>query len=454
MPFDPLAPDDENAAPPRAPLGRPPRWVLLVLLALALMVRGRVVLSGAANLEADPDSYREVAWQIYRHHTIGLYVGEQGLERVPTATRPPLYPALLALCDLVSVGIGPYGFGFVQALLGMATIAAVWSLGQRMGLAWQTSLIAAGLLTVDPLLLNQSTRLMTETLAALLATLGLLALVRAVDDARLRWALAAGVVLGLAVLGRPTFLAFAVAVLPVFAWQASGARRWLRTAVMAVGLVVTLAPWGARNQYWFGRPVVTTTHGGATLLLANNPFFYEYLRSAPWGSVWDASEFYEDWKPQRDQLPLRQVGGRDVFDEVAIDRLAYDTAWRNIAEQPGMFAYACLVREGRFWNVLPHRTSEDESSARRGQRIAVAIWYTLEFALAAIGVFHLGRKLLRTPWVWGLLLVLSFSAAHTLYWTDMRMRAPLAAVIVLCAAEGLVSLATGRRVANDQAATT
>ena len=43
----------------------PPRWVLLVLFCLALVVRGRVMLSMSDSLRPDPDGYREVAWNVY-----------------------------------------------------------------------------------------------------------------------------------------------------------------------------------------------------------------------------------------------------------------------------------------------------------------------------------------------------------------------------------------------------
>lgn len=441
--FTPTPPASQ--APRRG--GPPPRWLLLLLLCAALMVRGRVMQSNAAALHEDPDNYRSVAWGVYRFSTLGFYVGERGLDRPPTASRPPLYPLVLSLADFVNDDFEPFGFGFLQVVLGVGTVWAAWLLALRMGLPWQAALLVAGLIAIDPLLLHQSTQLMTETLATFLAAVTLLLLVRS-GDARWPWALAAGLLLGLCVLCRPTFLAWALCVVPAFTLCARGDHRLMRGALIAAGVALVLTPWGLRNQYYFGRPVVTTTHGGATLLLANNPSFYEYLRSAPWGSVWDAAAHYRSGKPARDAVPLRVVDGTGVFDEVALDRQAYQTAWQNIRAEPGTFAYACLVRVGRLWNVLPHQTSNDESTSRRGQRYAVAIWYLLEFTLALVGAWSLGRRLLQAPWVYALLLALSFTAVHTLYWTDMRMRAPLSVVIALLAAQGLATLASRKRLAT------
>jgi hypothetical protein len=212
-----------------------------------------------------------------------------------------------------------------------------------------------------------------------------------------------------------------------------------------------LAPWAIRNEMVFGRPIITTTHGGYTLLLANNPEFYAYLQNATWGSVWDALDFNEHWRlEQQDHGSALDPAAR----ELESDRRAYAAAWENIARDPLVFAYSCLVRLGRLWNVLPHQTSPDESASRHGLRLAVAIWYTLELLLAAAGIALLRRRLLLSPWAWGTILVVSLSAVHTIFWTDMRMRAPLVIVVALLAAQGVLLLATRRQASSAEAPTT
>jgi hypothetical protein len=175
--------------------------------------------------------------------------------------------------------------------------------------------------------------------------------------------------------------------------------------------------------------------------------------------------------------------------------MAYDEAWQTIRSQPGMFLYACAVRIGRFWSPLPHRLTAAESSLHRLSRYAVALWYIAEFLLAAIGIWRLfrnscsaqrladsvpllgtssaernqppqhclfqavahGSSPLTSPpspvplshWAlkcpalprWGLLLVVCLLAGHVVYWTDMRMRAPIMPVVAILAAAALA----GRR---------
>jgi len=216
-----------------------------------------------------------------------------------------------------------------------------------------------------------------------------------------------------------------------------------------------------RNQIRFGRPIVTTTHGGYTLLLANNPFFYAYLRNAPWGSVWDGKELERAWSA--DAAP------GTLADEVQKDRAAYAEALATIHNQPRTFLYACLVRVGCLFALIPHQVSLDEGTARRLARYAVGGWYLAEFllVLGGIGAVTIAgrRRAARagqrpappalghgspplpypsTGWLFGALLVGCFVAVHSLYWTDMRMRAPLVPVLGLAAAAGLGWIASWR----------
>lgn len=446
--------ETEAAAPmfhsPRFSSRMPSRWVLLTFLCLALVVRGRMMLGNLDSLERDPDAYRDAAWSIYFERTLGLWNESSGAVE-PTATRPPLYPLLLSGMHYLRFTPDAPGIGLLHVLLGTCTVWIVW----RLGLAWRlppaASLLAAALVMVDPILLNQSVLAMTETLATLLTAIALLALTRAGQDNLLRWSALAGAALGLCVLCRPAFLVWLLAAVVLFPWLATGSRRFARAAALLAGAAVVLAPWAIRNELVFGRPIVTTTHGGYTLLLANNPEFYAYLRNGTWGSVWDAREFNERWRSE-------QQGQGSALDpaarELESDRRAYAAAWENIGREPLMFAYSCLARLGRLWNVLPHRTSPDESTSRRGLRFAVAIWYTLELLLAAAGIAYLRRRLLLSPWVWGTILVVSLSAVHTIFWTDMRMRAPLVIVVALLVAQGVLMLATGRQASSAATHTT
>jgi dolichyl-phosphate-mannose-protein mannosyltransferase len=452
----------------------PDRPILWCALALAVvLVRGGVlVLPGA--LSDDPDGYRLLAENLVEHHCLGT--GENA-----TAYRPPLYPVLLAACLTLDPG-GHLTIGVLHLASGLLTVWLVWRLGISWGLG-RCAPVAALLVAVDPLLLAHSASVMTETVATLLTCVSLVCLTRAAERPSTGRVALAGGCLALAILCRPTFLIWAAAVACTLPWLAvyNGRRKTGATAglpssegkfsrkstagqassgtlfqpaslserikvfavfVLSAGIV--LAPWIVRNQIHFGRPVIGTTHGGYTLLLGNNPSFYEYLGRGSWGTVWDATEFDREW--------VDRMNDADRSDEVSRDRLAYSDGVRTIRDQPRMFLYSCLVRVGRLWSPLPHRITPDETTARRLARYAVGLWYLVELSLAAIGVAIVlrgfpSRKFLLTGWLWGLLLAVSFTAVHAVYWSNIRMRSPLMPVAALALAAAIMRL---RAAANNR----
>lgn len=398
-----------------------PRWstsrgVLLVFLLAALIRAGALWLAPNA-LATDPDDYRRLADNLVQYDTFGR-------ETAPTAYRPPLYPLLLTGCRTREA------VGVLHVALGAAAAAIVFALGRCWGLGRWAAGLAAMLVACDPILVNQSTQVMTETLAALLAALALLALTWLDRRPTAAAAIGTGVVLGLAVLCRPTFLAWAAVLGAAWLWRGRRDAKEIRVAAFfLLGLLAALSPWAIRNGREFGRPIVTTTHGGFTLLLANNPEFYQWLRESRWGDVWRADRFNADWAARRPN------------DEWQADRLAYSEAWRTIRREPGTFLYACCVRMGRFWSPLPHCTTNDESARRRAARWGVAAWYSVELLLAVVGLGLLVKRgAMGRVWIWGLLLAACFAAAHTLYWTDMRMRGPLTPWLALAAASTIGSV--------------
>jgi 4-amino-4-deoxy-L-arabinose transferase-like glycosyltransferase len=368
--------------------------------------------------------------------------GTFGAGDKPTAFRPPLYPLLLGGC----LTMGDYSraaIGVLHLLFGLGTVGLVLLLGRWLGLGSRGAALAGLLVACDPILLSQSTQVMTETPAAFLATAGLAAVVWASRRPTAFRTLLAAATLGLGALCRPTLLPFAIlagVILVVLGKQDASAtevashsgriaERLRLAAAFALGLLVVLSPWAIRNEFQFGRPIVTTTHGGYTLLLANNPEFYEWLHAGQWGDVWWADRFNAEW----DQRKPR--------DELQADRLAYAESLETIRREPGTFAYACLVRLGRFWSPLPHQIIADESPLRRFSRYGVAVWYVAEFLLVFVWIYRSMRSspfsLRSSPFILcAVLLVACLTAAHTIFWTDMRMRAPLMPVVALAAAAG------------------
>lgn len=402
---------------------------LWLLITFTLIVRGGVLWASFDSLQADPDAYRQLAVNIIEHGTLG--VGDQ-----PSAFRPPLYPILLVPCIVVG-GTDPLGIAVLHVVLGTATVALTWGIGVRWHLG-RWALLAALLVAIDPILLRQSTLVMTETLATFATTLALFLLTTTQGESYSGGRMfAGGCAIGVATLTRPTFLLWAalgVAAVLLAALFQQGTlldrfkQQFRQAALVAAGVAVLLAPWAMRNMLALGSPELATTHGGFTLLLANNPSFYTYLQEAPPGEVWDATAFNAE---QVQRLPRRSPA-----EELDSNRRAYQQAWQHIGDMPEMFVRACFVRLGRFWGLLPHQVVERESSLRRASRYAIGAWYLVVSVLAVIGAVSSWRRLIALPWVWATLLVLSLSVVHACYWSNLRMRAPVVPIVCLWAAGG------------------
>ena len=391
---------------------------LLFLFGLAIIVRFPVLWNSSASILVDTDGYVALADNLNAH---GVY----GTGKKPTAYRPPLYPLLLAVVQrlpfakLVAIGILHLVLGLVTIYL-VLRLAEDWEIGSR-------ALIAPTLVILDPILIHHSTKPMSETLATCCATLCLTCLTRA--SRQQSWSAMAlvGLTFGISSLCRPHFLAWMLIITMYLIWTAMHCQeRWPRIVALVGTCGLALAPWTLRNELFLDRPVITTTHGGYTFLLGNNSSFYAYLRQQRWGETWNASGV----------IPSRH----DVQDECQYDRTCYQRAWQSIRKEPGIAAWAALVKAGRLWCPLPHQQHENESVTSHLMRYCVAGWYTTVFGLALYGVWTQRSFLARFPWVWVVFMCLAWTAVHTFYWSNLRMRAPLIPGISLLAALGANSL--------------
>jgi hypothetical protein len=202
-------------------------------------------------------------------------------------------------------------------------------------------------------------------------------------------------------------------------------------AGLAIVAAAVISPWAIRNYREWGTPLITTTHGGYTFYLANNDQFYEWLthdRTVPW----DARGFNNQLG-----LFLRSPTVAGEKKEFLYDKFCYRNAWQTIHRQPDIFLRACGYRLYQLWSPLPHQLTAIESVQRRCLRYATCAWYCGVYALAAIGIWRLRWRLFQPPLIWGVLLCLAFTAVHTFYWTNLRMRAPLMPFVALIAAAGV-----------------
>ncbi len=437
--------------------------ILAIVIVVGCLARAAAIWTDPQRLSRDIDGYLALAHCLRTYRVLGVEHGTAADSAVrPTAYRPPLYPLLLSTV----AGYGPRGIGLLHLAIGLATIVTVYGAARGWGLG-NLSLTAAGLVALDPLLIWHSAVPMTEPLAAGLLALWLcLVPARATATGKVAaYGVPAGLVLGLAMLCRTTFWAVAI-LLPLLAFFCRSCRadsdatdgvrcgegpdsqsdrgqsvvviglpalRW--SLVCAAVALAVQVPWAVRNWLAFGRPVFTTTHGGYTLLLANNDVFYDAVVRRVGFGVWDGRSLIR-WQQQVRAEAVRA----GASGELQYDRFCYRRAFAAIVARPAEFALSVAVRVGRFWQLWPY----GEAGYGLAVRLGCALFYSAQLLLLAVGLV-VSRSWRSWPWLVALSVLLAFTGVHALYWSNMRMRAAVVPAVALLATAGLRAWLAGRQ---------
>lgn len=456
---------DSPVSQPNGKRPASPQKILLLVVLVTAGLRGLVYWASPNAFSGDPDAYRAIAATLDQFGVFGLS-DPLGRPRA-IAFRPPLYPWLLSLL-MIEGRLHPLAAGGLHLVLAVVTSLAVFSAtgrlllrhGQKHGRMAVMIPAAAGLLTAcDPILLRQSTEVMTETLAACLASLVIWFWISVEADSQRRsemrrseiprlkgllLALGLGSTLALAFLCRPTFLVWAALLIGGTILGRPSFSRWVRAGLITLVVATTVWGWTERNRQAIGHRVWATTHGGYTLLLANNESFYDYLNEGRWGQPWDADQFLHahahryEGDPRTAEFWRRRWNDPPTYDpeatEYSDDRLCYQAAVATIKRRPGDFVWSTVVRFGRLWSPFPH-----DIQGRSGAVIlATGAFYLLLYASIVIAVIRHGRLIVTKRWwaIW--LLVIALSGVHAVYWSNLRMRAPAMPGLAIAAAFALL----------------
>ena len=244
-----------------------------------------------ALVEHPPELYVVADMAIY------LERGRALLERprVPWDLFTPVgYPAWLALCERVAPGDLRFVAG-TQAVLGaLVAPLAAW-LGDRLGgrlVGWLSGL---GVALYFPLVFYTGF-LLSETLFSFLLTLGAALAVHALSSSSRPAALAAGAVLALACMVRPSLLAL----LPLSSiWLvASKERHERRGLALLVGAwLFVMAPLAVHHSSVRGAPALLATNGGVNFYLARSDC--KAVRSSLGGAIVEVSTHFNRTRFER-----------------------------------------------------------------------------------------------------------------------------------------------------------
>jgi 4-amino-4-deoxy-L-arabinose transferase-like glycosyltransferase len=301
----------------------------------------------------------------------------------------------------------------------------------------RVALVAMGIAAIYPPLVLLSGTLLSEALGLPLV-LALLALVLAWPDGpRPRWvAPVAGVLFGLALLDRPAFVMFAVAI--VFGlwgrpWRTLRAAREPLVALVVAGLVIV--PWTIRNANDFHAFVPISTQSG--FLVAGT-----YNRVADHDPVNPGA--YRPASADSSLLPI--INDRSLDEDQVNKKLA--KAGRTYAKDHPGYVPRVLYWNGRRLLGLarPLAVAKDayhfQGIGPGYAKLALLSWFVV--AVVALAGLFLGA-LRGTPWWLWIIPPLLYLGVIWIS-SDIRYRAPIEPFVIWAAAFAL----TGRRRAQPQ----
>ncbi len=208
------------------------------------------------NQNPDAQGYLQLGHNMLLH---GQYSRCANPPYTPDILRTPIYPLLAGGMDLLCGAWGIYAIQVLcQMIAALLTLRLAWRLGLSGGAALVSSCVVAG----DLVLAVTNFEAMSESLFLCLATTA------AFTSLELLWSAApskkravlAGLVLGLAILTRPTGLYLPIVLMFLGVFESWRQRTWSParvSSIIALTTAVVIVPWIARNYVIFGLPKLT-----------------------------------------------------------------------------------------------------------------------------------------------------------------------------------------------------
>ena len=417
---------------PRPARRMAPRWQLLIVMMLALLLRllaavlveHHVQLEGRTFfVEGDANGYWHLGKAIAAGEDYAIHLPPRRVLRVPG------FPLLLA-ASIYVFGDHVFPARCVLAAVGVCCCWMTWLLGKRL-VTRRVGFWAAVLMAVHPLQIGNSVLILSESWFTFWMLAGLLALVQLIDGSRGifnktsridiglpgRSALTGGLI-AIAVLVRPGFIPWiVVAVAGVLLFQKrSWGARWTVAAVMTISFGAVMLPWIVRNYRVTGHWVVT--------------------------SLWSGPSLYDGLNPQADGSSNMKFFDHDnvmaTMSEYEMNAHYQQLAFEYVRENPG----AAVVLAGRkvlnFLQPVPASTSTEW-----------AFWAacgTSGVLMVALCLAGIRTRLLDSV---GLLVVLGpfllFLGVHMVFVGSLRYRLPAEFPLAILAAAGLCQWLPARK---------
>lgn len=402
---------------------RNPRWLLVLLLAAALGVRVGAsfwfqtrVPQGSQFYFGDSETY----WTLARQ----LAHGEPFQYGSPDAKvfRTPGFPVLLVPLFWIFGDDPPVLAGRIYcSVFGVIAVALTYFLANALG--WRRcGLLAAALAAFMPGSIATSIFVLSEAPFAPAMLLHLLLAVKALkcepSSTGISLALFSGIIAGLAVLIRPSWILFPC--LWIVFWLVDK-RFWhnLRLAIfMIAGMVIALIPWWIRNFNEVGKFVPTTLQVGASLYDGLNP-------DADGASEMSFVRRFENLERQRPQDTA------DPF-EYRVDRHMFHKAVEWAQAHPHRTTELAIIKFRRMWGPI----SREIRLGPRWTSWILAVPYIAVIVLAGVGIVRGKLPLAVGSVIW--LPAVYFTMLHVVFVSSVRYREPAMYLFYLASAAAIL----------------
>ena len=379
-------------------------------------------------------SHPVVDAETYAHQAAELAAGNWLGRGEGPFWQPPLYPYFLGVVKTLFPQAFWYAARLIQGALGALSCALVVGLGRRFftpGIGLAAGLAAA---LYGPLIFYDG-ELLPATLVICLNLLALGLLAR--GGGRWHW-LGTGVVLGLAGLAAAQSLVFA-AVAAGWSyqqgWKQGRALALERAGLLALGVVLVLAPVSLRNYLIGGDAVLISYNGGVNFYLGNNP---EYERTVNVRPGWE----WDDLVGMPLEAGITQPSQKAAF--------FYAKSWEYIHGQPFDYLGLLARKAWTFWQGDELGRNQDIYYWRKYSVLLRGLLWKVGLAfpfgvVAPLALLGLGLTLRRREAMLPLLFVAAHFAVVIAFFVADRYRLPAVPVLLLFAAQGAWWLWGNRR---------
>jgi 4-amino-4-deoxy-L-arabinose transferase-like glycosyltransferase len=336
---------------------------------------------------------------------------------------PPVYPTILAACILT--GFPRPAIILVSSLFGAGTVWLIFLIGRRL-FGPAVGLLASLYAAVYPYYVWHDGVIQESATLTVVVAAAILLLIRA-SDARSTWRwLAAGAMLGLAVLTKANLALFAVLALIWGFLITPGTliRRLGPVLYAAIGLTLVMGPWVVRTWRVTGTPIIYS-NGGFSLWTANHRLTFDYF---PAQSI-DAASLPE-W---HDLKPEEQREFNAISDPQGIRQTKWywDRGMEFIRSHPWLTLGRAIYK---IWIAFSPRFSPAKDWAF--QTVYFVFWVPV-LVLALAGAWRTRSRWRELGYVY--MLILSFALGCAVFWGHTSHRMYIEPYLMMLAASRLVT---------------